>query len=459
MRNKIKRRERTKPGIRKGSWILRRRLSLRMETGRKKEEEKSRILSSVVEQTDDSVLITDREGVIEYVNPAFEKRTGFSKEEALGQTPRIVKSGEQGATFYQQLWETISTGRVFRGVLINRRKDGSLYYEEKTITPLKDGNGTITHYVSTGKDITPRMRAEEEHKRLVAILEVTTDLVAITDVDGKMVYLNGAGREMLGIDPEESFSQFKLTDRVPEWARTLLIGEAIPAAIRSGSWSGETAFNDRLGREIPVSQVILAHPSPTGEVEFLSTIARDISYRKAQTAGLEYLATHDNLTNLPNRTLFFDRLNHTLLAAQRVKESFGLLIVDLDRFKEINDTLGHQIGDLILQEVGLRLKEALRESDTVARIGGDEFAVILPGIKLGGGISAVQKILKALEAPFAPDKLSLSVRASIGIALFPEHGQEAGVLMRCADRAMYQAKQAQSGYQIYQPMREERRGS
>lgn len=446
----MKRKDRIKEEVRKEIRMLRRRLLARMEAERKEEGKKSRILSGVVEQTDDSVVITDKEGVIEYVNPAFERRTGFSREEALGQTPRLVKSGKQEAAFYKQLWDTISAGRVFRGVLINRKKDGALYYEEKTITPLKDPDGTVTHYVSTGKDITPRMRAEEERKQLVAILEATTDLVAITGIDGEVVYLNGAGRKMLGVGPEERLSKIKLPNVVPEGARTLLLGEAIPSAIRNGSWSGETAFIDPLGREVPVSQVILAHRTPTGEVEFLSTIARDISYRKAQTAALEHLATHDALTNLPNRTLFFDRLHRTLLAAQRVKESFGLLIIDLDRFKEINDTLGHHIGDLILQEVGSRLRGALRESDTVARIGGDEFAVILPGIKRGGGVSAVQKILKALETPFAPEQLSLSVHASVGMALFPEHGQEAEILMRCADRAMYRAKQVRSGYEVYQ---------
>lgn len=110
-----------------------------------------------------------------------------------------------------------------------------------------------------------------------------------------------------------------------------------------------------------------------------------------QTANLEYLATHDLLTNLPNRNLFFDRLNYTLLAAQREKGSFGLLIIDLDRFKEINDSLGHQVGDAVLKEVGLRLKRALRDSDTVARIGGDEFAVILPNVTRQGGASAILK--------------------------------------------------------------------
>lgn len=414
-------------------------------------EDEGKILSSVVEQTDDSVVITDPEGRIEYVNPAFEQQTGFSKEEAIGKTPRLVKSGKQDAAFYNRLWNTIRAGKVFRGVLVNRRKDGSVYYEEKTITPLLNADGAIVHYVSTGKDITPRMRSEEERRRLVAILEQTTDIVAVTDSEGGIVYLNGTGRKLLGVPPLDRSSAMKLSDVVPEWSRTVLMGEAIPSAIRDGSWSGETAFIDHSGREIPVSHVMLAHRTSEGEVEFLSTIARDISARKLQTAALEHLATHDPLTNLPNRTLFFDRLNYTLLTAQREKESFGLLIVDIDRFKEINDSFGHQVGDAVLQEVGRRLQEALRDSDTVARIGGDEFAVILPNVNLNGGLSAIRKILGALEGPILSNQGPLPVRASIGMTLFPDQGNEALTLIRLADEAMYRAKQSGSGYEVARP--------
>lgn len=413
-----------------------------------RDENEGKILSSVVEQTADSVVITDPAGRIEYVNPAFERQTGFSKEEVIGKTPRLVKSGKQDPAFYKQLWDTIRAGRVFRGVLINRRKDGSIYYEEKTITPLINVEGAIVHYVSTGKDITPRMRLEEERMRLVATLEETTDLVAITHAGGEIVYLNKTGRTLLGFKSDGPIPGIKLSDVVPEWARTLLIGEAIPSAIRHGSWSGETALIDRSGREAPVSQVILAHRTSGGEVEFLSTIARDISDRKMQTAHLEYLATHDPLTNLPNRTLFLDRLNHTLLAAQREEGSFGLLIIDLDRFKEINDTLGHPVGDAVLKEVGVRLKRALRDSDTVARIGGDEFAVILPNVNREGGRAAIRKIRTALEAPVVLDGGSLFVYASVGLVLFPEHGEEPLTLIRRADEAMYRAKQSGSGYEI-----------
>ncbi|MBI3802137.1 MAG: PAS domain S-box protein [Nitrospirae bacterium] len=141
-------------------------------TRRKAAEREMRKLSRVIEQTDDVVVITDREGFIEYVNPAFEQKTGYTREEAIGKTPRIVKSGEQGRVFYQLLWETILRGEVFRGEFINKKKDGSLYHEEKTITPIKNRRGEITHYVSTGKDITERRRMEAilaEKERLEAI--------------------------------------------------------------------------------------------------------------------------------------------------------------------------------------------------------------------------------------------------------------------------------------------------
>jgi diguanylate cyclase (GGDEF)-like protein/PAS domain S-box-containing protein len=404
----------------------------------------------LVEQMEESVIITDPNGAIEYVNPAFESMTGYSREEALGRTPRIIKSGRQGEKFYEQLWKTISSGHVFRGVFVNRRKDGSLYYEQKTVTPLKDSLGRITQYGSTGKDITGRIRADEERARLVTILEATTDLVAITTLHGRVRYINRAGERMLGLAEKIDRPTLNLPDFAPEWARRRMRDEGIPAAIRDGVWSGETAFIDYSGRELPVSQVILAHRTPSGEVEYLSTIARDISDRRAQILTLEYQATHDPLTGLPNRTLFFDRLNYALVAARREKESFALLFADLNRFKEINDTLGHHIGDLLLKQIGWRLRGTLRLSDTVARMGGDEFALILPGVGAQGGILAARKILEAIELPFVLEGISLSTAASIGIALYPDHGTDAGILMERADRAMYVAKEGGIGYAVYQ---------
>jgi diguanylate cyclase (GGDEF)-like protein len=179
--------------------------------------------------------------------------------------------------------------------------------------------------------------------------------------------------------------------------------------------------------------------------------------RKRAEARVQYLAYFDPLTELPNRTLFHDRLKHTLALAYRENMPVALLMLDLDRFKDINDTLGHHTGDQLLHQVGQRLATVLRESDTAARLGGDEFAVVLPDTALDGAMTAARKIQDAINRPFTLDGMDLDVRTSIGIALFHQqgpHGQQgltADDLLRQADVAMYLAKEAKSGFAIYTP--------
>ena len=169
-----------------------------------------------------------------------------------------------------------------------------------------------------------------------------------------------------------------------------------------------------------------------------------------QANSLQHQAMFDNLTNLPNRVLFGDRLQQTALIARREKRYFALFAMDLDRFKEINDTLGHHIGDKVLQHVAACTRACLRESDTVARMGGDEFTVLLATVSdLDGAVAVAKKILKAIGEPFELAGRSLEISASIGVVMFPQHGDDPDVLMRQADAAMYIAKQTQSGYRTY----------
>ena len=165
--------------------------------------------------------------------------------------------------------------------------------------------------------------------------------------------------------------------------------------------------------------------------------------------ALEHLALHDALTGLPNRTLLHDRLEYALRLVERDAAALALLLLDLDRFKAVNDTLGHQAGDALLQQVAARLQGALRISDTVARLGGDEFAVLLPGADRDGAVQATQTLLAALVAPVRLEGQTVQVGASIGVALAPAQGREAAVLLRHADRAMYVAKRGGSGYAVY----------
>jgi two-component system CheB/CheR fusion protein len=157
---------------------------------------------------------------------------------------------------------------------------------------------------------------------------------------------------------------------------------------------------------------------------------------------------HDPLTGLPNRDLFQDRLAQGIASAKRERKSSAMIMMDLDKFKEINDTLGHDIGDQLLKETGRRLKHTLRQSDTVSRLGGDEFAIVLPSADAFGATCAANKLLKALETPFIVNGKTLSRTCSIGIAVYPDNGRDADSLYKCADTAMYIAKRKQSGYYV-----------
>jgi diguanylate cyclase (GGDEF)-like protein len=181
----------------------------------------------------------------------------------------------------------------------------------------------------------------------------------------------------------------------------------------------------------------------------LSSASRRLRTQAAENARL---ALHDGLTGLPNRTLFRDRVTQALLSARRGGPPPAVMLMDLDRFKEINDTLGHQAGDRVLEEVARRLSAALRESDTIARLGGDEFAILLGGVASHRAAERVARVVRAaLEDPIVVQDMALSVEASCGIALWPEHGDDVDALVRCADVAMYRAKGSRSGFAVYAP--------
>ena len=198
-----------------------------------------------------------------------------------------------------------------------------------------------------------------------------------------------------------------------------------------------------------------AHVFSTEEVQLAQSIASHVAVameRTRQSARLEHQALYDSLTDIPNRTLLYDRLRQEIIVARRVGESLALLLIDLDRFKEINDTLGHHQGDQILKQVAERVQRVLRLSDTVARLGGDEFALLLPSVENAAhAMLTADKILKVLREPFKLGGIEVEVDASIGIVLCPEHGVEVDLLMQHVDVAMYTAKRQGCGYAVYAP--------
>ncbi|MDJ0779128.1 MAG: EAL domain-containing protein [Gammaproteobacteria bacterium] len=288
--------------------------------------------------------------------------------------------------------------------------------------------------------------ANERQQRLTAILEATPDLICIADLDGFLTYINRAGREMLGITADEDIGRIRLADFHSPADGQKILRDGIPTAVRNGTWSDETTFRTNNGEMILTSQVLISHRNQRGDIEFFSTIARDIRHLRAAEERVEYLAYYDPLTGLPNRNELAKRLDMEVSRVRRNHRHGALLFIDLDNFKTINDSLGHPVGDQVLKEMGLRLRKYLRGDDTVARLGGDEFVVILSGLS-ADSIEAVaqareiaNKIRDTVALECHVNDTDLHLTASIGITMITSDDASGHDLLRFADTAMYEAK-------------------
>ena len=276
--------------------------------------------STALQAAANGIVITSRDGVIQWANQAMADLSGYPLDLLMGNTPSIFNSGQQSAAFYTNLWTMITSGKVWQGEIINKRRDGTLYPEEMTITPVLDSDHQITHFIAIKQDISQRVKAQEM---------------------------------------------------------------------------------------------------------------------------LEHLATHDPLTDLPNRALFNQHLKRALAQAKRNQQLLAVLFVDLDDFKPVNDTYGHEAGDMVLQDTAQRLLRCIRECDTAARLGGDEFAVLIEDIQeISNARIVADKIIQLISTPIQFCEHQISVSASIGISIYPTDAQDAETLLNTADQAMYAAKLA-----------------
>jgi len=297
---------------------------------RKEAEEELALSATVIAHIADGVMVTDTDGTVVAVNPAFTTITGYTEAEAIGRPWDMTRSSRHDDAFYTNLAQELQTGGFWRGEVWSCRKDGEVFLEWLTVSAVRNSEGVLTHYVGVFSDITRLKESQEQ---------------------------------------------------------------------------------------------------------------------------LDFLAHHDPLTSLPNRLLFQDRLLHAIGRAAREAQQLAVMFVDLDRFKNVNDTLGHQVGDQLLKEVASALHGRLREGDTLARLGGDEFVVLLEHVDGQYGATQVaQKLVALFEQPFMVSNHELFVTGSIGIALYPQDAQDANLLIRHADVAMYGVKsRGRNGYQFYSP--------
>ncbi len=287
-------------------------------------------------------------------------------------------------------------------------------------------------------DITPELAAKR-------ILETMQGAVIVVDLDGKIRVINRAAHIMLGYPNED------VRDRELSTIIEMPPDLKDHRRLREGNiLDHEMSWEDKGGRRIDISVSVSPMTERDGSPVGIVYVAHDITRRKKAEQRLEQLALYDALTGLPNRTLFFDRMNQLLALAKRNQYVLALLYMDLDRFKTINDTLGHEVGDQLLQEAAKRMTSCTRKSDTVARMGGDEFIGICGRIATAGDASVVaQKIIAALAAPFTIQGNECTIGVSIGISLYPMDGDELEMLVNKADTAMYRVKESGSGGYAY----------
>ena len=552
---------------------------------RKQSEDMLRKLSVAVEQSPASIVITNLDACLEYVNPRFTEVTGYSSAEVLGKNPRVLQSGLTPRETHTNMWDSLTHGQPWKGELINRRKNGELYWEEAQIAPVKDAAGMVSHYVAIKTDISARKQLEAQREEALSRLEkiasrvpgVVYQFLLRADGSSCFPFASDAIRDVYRVTPEEvredsakvfailhpddladaaaSIQQsardlspwlheyrVKFDDGTVRW----LLGNAMPQALSGGAvlWHGyisditarkqaEAVFHglfeqsaflagilDEQGRLLEVNSTALRYTDATreqligayfpdtpwwanpqdrallmgvldqayagkassceashplvggGSIDVLfsatpirlenhtrvAVIGVDISERKAIEAQVHHLAFYDALTDLPNRRLLDDRLRQSFAASKRSGNFSAMIFLDLDNFKPLNDKHGHGLGDLLLKEVAKRLTNCVREVDTVARFGGDEFVVLLGELNESRSASTEQvrgvaeKIRTSLEATYQLRVVSSDgsqgctvehhCSASMGVVVFSSEQSNPEEILKWADAAMYQAKDA-----------------
>jgi diguanylate cyclase (GGDEF)-like protein/PAS domain S-box-containing protein len=331
-------------------------------------------------------------------------------------------------------------------VAVSAIKSGAAEYIVKTQESMASLPRTANRVMREWRLIVDQKLAKERQQRLTAILEATPDLICIANLDGFLTYINQSGRNLLGIGKNEDIRRIRLADFHSPADGQKILSEGIPQAIREGMWTDETTFMSLNGEKVLTSQVLISHRNNLGDIEFFSTIARDIRHLRAAEERVEFLAYYDTLTGLPNRNELAKRLDMEVVRVRRNLSFGALLFIDLDNFKNINDSLGHPAGDLVLQEMAQRLKGQVRGDDTVARLGGDEFIIILSSLSQDGrqAISRAREIANKIRDTISMEcrihESELHVTASIGISMISEDATSGHDLLRFADTAMYQAK-------------------
>lgn len=401
----------------------------------------------ILDQINDSVITMDLAGFITGWNKGAERLFGYSAAEAQGRNILFLYADENSEDI---LFHDAFTDHGSREMEVRRRrKSGEVFWASLSLSLIRDEHNHPTGIIGYLTDITDRLAAEEKLHLNARIFEHADEGIVITDAEEHIVSINAAFSRITGYESHEVLG---LTPRLLKSGHhdATFYRDMWSRILTTGSWQGEIWDRRKNGDDYPKWASIAAVKNSQGAITHYFSIFTDITERKRAEERIHYLAYYDSLTDLPNRSLVMKLIDQALAEARRNRLHGALLFVDLNRFKNINDTLGHAIGDQLLKEAAQRFRTALRTEDVVARIGGDEFIVALFDItrREHAGVVA-QKLLGALDDPFLIEEHELRVSASIGISVYPQDGFDTDKLVRFADVAMYRAKQAGGGHLYY----------
>jgi len=403
-------------------------------------------VARIVFESGEGMLVTDRHGVVVRANRAFCQITGYGPAEAIGQRTTFLRSGRHDAAFYTQMWARIQLHGRWEGEIWNRHRNGELHPHWLAISAVVDGDGQITHYVGSYTDITQRKQAEEQ-LRIAAVAFESQGSMLVVDAHGVILQVNKAFMERTGYVPDEVVG--KAARSLKSNRHSAAFYRAIWRSIlRTGCWQGEIWDRRKNGQEFLKWLSISAVTGGDGLVTHYIGTYLDITERKQAEERIRELAFFDQLTRLPNRTLLLDRLKQAMAVGGQSDCYGALLFIDLDNFKTLNDTLGHDVGDVLLRLVAERLTACVPEGNTVARLGGDEFVVVLDELSSQYGeatdrVTAVAgALLDALKRSYHFGDIVHHCTASIGVTLFRGERDSIDDLMKQADLAMYRSKAA-----------------
>lgn len=406
-------------------------------------------LEQAVNKTN-AIVVTDLEGNILFVNKRYCELYNYDVNEVIGKKPSVVKSGFQSEEFYDEMWQTILKGKIWTGELKNQAKDGTIYWVQSTIVPILDEAGQPIMFIAIQTDITNRVHFEkslqkkiqEEFKKTVRNLynivfkykEVDGE-IKFTLLEGRMAKKLKMSLNNLSMEKLATFYNSEQIKRIEYYLRYALQGKLTNFELEA------------------LKRTLLVYLSPIFEdgevVEVVGTIIDITNLKRAENVARQ-MAYYDFLTQLPNRRYLQEKAEEYIFDHEIERKSFAVMFIDIDRFKNINDSMGHSAGDQLLAQLSKRLQSVIRKEDFIARHGGDEFVVLLHDVTEDDVKLYANKIVKELKKPFNYRNLEIFVRPSIGISMFPRDGIDFDSLLGSADIAMYKnKKQRNTDFQFF----------